>query len=154
MVAHDNLFPYGEAALGGSVPEEEVMLKHTITLTAAEVNALNTTSRVLVPAPAVDELLVPQSFVLQRGAGTVHVGAGDLHFGYDAAGHASDFNNTSTFPLTNAGGGSSATTNANGTQLDEPPGVRGKAILLSASAAFTGGDTSAPITVTTTYSKV
>ncbi len=56
----------------------------TITLTAAQVNALGTTPIIVVPAPQAGYAILPQSLVLAKKSGTaVGNSAGAIGIGYD-----------------------------------------------------------------------
>lgn len=56
----------------------------TITLTAAQVNALGTTPIIVVPAPQAGYAILPQSLVLAKKSGTAAgTSAGAIGIGYD-----------------------------------------------------------------------
>lgn len=56
----------------------------TITLSAAQVNALNGTPIIVVPAPQAGYAIIPQSLVLAKKSGTaVGTSAGAIGIGYD-----------------------------------------------------------------------
>jgi hypothetical protein len=56
----------------------------TLTLTAAQVNALGTTAIIVVPAPQSGYALIPQNLIIAKTSGTaVGTSAGAIGLGYD-----------------------------------------------------------------------